>query len=269
MSKIKVQNVEISYQEIDDEVYLSLTDVVKSQDNDQALYGWMKSYSTIQYLGVWEATYNQAGFDEGAMEEILAQVGSNSYGMSPKKWISLTGAKGMFSKAGRGGGTYAHEDIALEFCSWLNPVFKFHVLSEFKRLKNMESKRLQLQWDLRRELARMNYHIQTDSVRQNRVPMMEWHGKSEGIYFAKEADMLNQIVFGMSAKEWKISNPDKKGNLRDFATPEDLHLLANMEALNAEFMEMKLATDERTIRLLEAAKRHLAIIQSRRVKKLR
>ncbi len=261
-SKISVQGLDIRVETIDNRDYISLTDIVRTQESDFVLYSWLKNFDTVEFLGLWEQQ-NNPSFNLDGFEAIRSRLQEKRFTLSPQKWVKGTNAIGILSKSGKyTGGTYASEDIALEFCSWLSPVFKYYVLTEFKRLKEDEAKRLgNKDWNLRRELAKANYAIHTDAVRQNLVPLLEWNTKREGPYFASEADLLNTAVFGMTAKQWKAANPDAKGNMRDSASELELQVLANMESLNAGLMEMGFSQKERLATLSQRAERELQVLE--------
>lgn len=206
-SKITVEGAEISIIELNDADFISLTDIVKKFEDDQILYRWMRNRNTLEYLGVWEQVYNP-DFNTTEFDRFRFESGLNTFSMSPKKWIESTNAKGIVSKSGRhGGGTYAHKEIALEFCSWVNPVFKFYMIREFQRLKEDEATRYNLEWDVKRIMAKATYPIHTEAVRQHLIPPKILRTKLEGLYFANEADLLNLALFGMTAKDWKLQNP--------------------------------------------------------------
>jgi len=252
-SKITVEGAEISIIELNDADFISLTDIVKKFEDDQILYRWMRNRNTLEYLGVWEQVYNP-DFNTTEFDRFRFESGLNTFSMSPKKWIESTNAKGIVSKSGRhGGGTYAHKDIALEFCSWVNPVFKFYMIREFQRLKEDEAKRYNLEWDVKRIMAKATYPIHTEAVRQHLIPPKILHTKLEGLYFANEADLLNLALFGMTAKDWKLQNPEAKGNLRDSATHEQLLVLSLLQGLNAKLLEWGSDAQQRLELLNKAA----------------
>lgn len=260
-SKISVQGFEIQVEAVDGKDYLSLTDIIRTQESEFVLYNWLRNHDTIDFLALWENKHNSA-FSVQGFEEIKGRLHEKRFTLSPQKWVKTTNAIGIFSKAGKyGGGTFAYEDIALEFCSWLSPVFKYYVLTEFKRLKEDEAKRLGKDWNLRRELAKANYAIHTDSIRENIIPALEWNTKRETPYFASEADLLNSAVFGMTAKQWHSANPEAKGNIRDHATELELQVLANMESLNAGLVQMGFRQEERLPILTQRAEREMQVLQ--------
>ena len=250
---IHVQGVDIQLFEIHETDYISLTDMVKNFGDSQLIYNWMKNRSTLEYLGAWEQLYNLNFSNEG-FDDMRIQSGFNAFTLTPKKWVEATGAIGFMSKAGRyGGGIFAHKDLAFEFGTWLSPVFKLYLIREFQILKETESKTKNEVWDLRRELAKVNYYIHTDAVKGYLVPPRLLNTRLEGSVYANEADMLNLALFGKTAREWKADNPETKGNMRDNATAEQLLVLANLENLNAEFIKQGLKSEDRLQRLNEVA----------------
>ncbi len=250
---IHVQGVDIQLFEIHETDYISLTDMVKNFGDSQLIYNWMKNRSTLEYLGAWEQLYN-LNFSSTGFDEMRIQSGFNAFTLTPKKWVEATGAIGFMSKAGRyGGGIFAHKDLAFEFGTWLSPVFKLYLIREFQILKDAESKAKNEAWDLRRELAKVNYYIHSDAVKDYLVPPRLLNTRLEGSVYANEADMLNLALFGKIARDWKAANPQAKGNMRDNATAEQLLVLANLENLNAEFIKQGLGSQERLQRLNEIA----------------
>lgn len=232
--------------------YISLTDIMKKFDDEFSIYGWMRNKNTVEFLGVWEQLHNP-NFKPNEFVTFKNQAGSNNFNLTPKKWIQATDAIGISVKSGRyGGGTFAHRDIAINFCYWLSPTFQLYLIKEFQRLKEIEAqeKREALEWDVKRILTKINYAVQTDAIKEKLIPPRL--GKTSGLVYATEADILNLALFGMTAKEWRSQNP--KGNLRDdYATTEQLLVLANLEAINAELIRQGLSQDERIVRLNEAA----------------
>ena len=254
--KIVVEGKEISLLSIskNQEEFISLTDIMKSFEDEYSIYSWMRNKNTVEFLGTWEQLYNP-NFKGNEFVTFKNQAGSNSFNLTPKKWIKATDAIGMRVKSGRyGGGTFAHKDIAINFCYWLSPSFQLYLIKEFQRLKEIEAKEKQeaLEWNVKRFLSKVNYKIQTDAIKNNLIPS---HIKSsvKGAYYASEADLLNVALFGMTAKEWKNINNGKKGNLRENASPEQLLVLANLETHNAEFIKEGLSQEERLERLNEIA----------------
>ncbi len=230
--------------------YISLTDIAKYKDDKEAneiIRNWLRNRNTIEFLGIWEQL-NNVDFKPIEFDGFRKDAGLNSFTMSPKKWVETTGAIGIISKAGRYGGTYAHKDIAFEFASWVSVEFKLYLIKEFQRLKDEEIEKLQLGWDIKRTIVKMNYTIHTDAIKNNLIPLSIAKNKISFIY-ASEADLLNVALFGRSAKTWQDENPDKKGNMRDYASVEQLVVLANLESLNAEFIKQALTPDNRLQRL--------------------
>ena len=255
MSKSKtiiVKETPITIFEVGEQDYISLTDMVKSFGDESIIYNWMRNRNTDEFLGLWEQIYNPV-FKPIEFERFKTEAGLNRFSLSPKKWIEATNAIGVMSKSGRyGGGTYAHKDIAFEFGSWLSAEFKLYLIKEFQRLKEDENSRLSLDWNLHRTLAKVNYRIHTDSIKEHIIPPTITKEQAAQIY-ATEADLLNVAMFGKTAAQWRKENKDKKGNIRDFSTIEQLLVLANMESLNAEFIRMKLPQPERLKKLNQTA----------------
>jgi KilA-N domain len=262
---IKGTEITIFYQNNDD--YVSLTDIskgfVKSEEDQRNseyfILNWLRLGNTVEFLGAWEQLHN-TGFNPVGYDRIKINLTSNAFRLSAKKWIEETNAVGIISRSGRYGGTYAHKDIAIQFCYWLSPTFQIYLIKEFQRIQ--EERRDNLQWDIRRMLTKVNYHIHSDAVRQNLVPLVNWNTKKESIYFASEADVLNVAVFGMTASEWRLSNAETQGNLRDNATHEQLIILANLEAINAELIRDGMKQDERVLKLNEIAVYQMQILNN-------
>lgn len=229
--KIQVEGKEITILLGPEQEFISLTDMLKAKDGDFFISDWLRNRNTIEYLGIWETIYNR-DFNYGEFAIIKSQAGLNSYKLSVKDWVEKTNAIGIKATAGRYGGTYAHPDIAFEFGMWISPKFKIYLIKEFQRLKNDENDRLKLDWNLQRTLAKVNYHIHTDAIKENLIPKEITQAQASFIY-ANEADLLNVALFGITAKEWRVNNPDKNGNIRDHATLEQLVVLSNMESINA------------------------------------
>jgi len=237
--------------------YISLTDMVRNFDGAGALIEqWLKNKDTILFLGVWERI-NNPSFNSLEFEGIRNEAGRNSFFLSAKKWVDLTGAKGLIASAGRYGGTYAHKDIAFEFGSWLSPEFKLYLIKEFQRLKDEENDRLKLGWNLQRTLAKINYRIHTDAIRETLIPPAITQQRAARVY-ADEADLLNVALFGQTAKEWRDGNPGADGNIRDHAPLEQLVVLTNLESLNSVLIRQGLSQPERLLKLNE-----IAIVQMR------
>ena len=232
MAKMNVKDTEITVVQINNEDYLCLTDMIKAKDGDFFITDWLRNRNTLEYIGIWEKVYNP-NFNYGEFATIKSQSGLNSFKISVKEFVARTNAIGIIAKAGRYGGTYAHKDLAFEFASWVSPQFKLYLLREFQRLKEEEQKLLG--WSAKRELAKINYRIHTDAIKQNLIPQ-ELTPAQKSFVYADEADMLNVAMFGKTAREWREENPDLKGNIRDYASINQLICLSNMENLNAVFI---------------------------------
>jgi hypothetical protein len=266
-SVIDVQGTAITILSRQEEDYISLTDMTKRFGDDALIYSWMRNRNTVEFLGIWEQMHNP-DFKGGEFETFRKEAGLNSFHLTPRKWIDATGAIGMQSRAGRYGGTYAHKDIAFEFGSWLSPEFKLYLIKEFQRLKDDENRRLSLEWNLNRTLARLNYRIHTDAIKAHVIPASVTPEQASFAY-ASEADMLNVALFGQTAKQWREANPGREGNVRDYASIEQLLVLANLESMNAEFIHMGLSQGERLQRLNDIAIRQLqALTGNKGIQKL-
>ena len=265
MAKILVKDTEITILEIDEKDYISITDMVKGIENGLALIEkWLRNKNTIEFLGLWEEMYNPS-FNSPEFEGIKNAAGLNRFILSVKQWIEKTNAIGIVAKAGRYGGTYAHKDLAFEFASWVSPQFKLYLLREFQRLKEEEQK--QLGWSAKRELSKINYHIHTDAIKQNLIPA-ELSPQQTSIIYANEADVLNVALFGITAKQWREANPDLKGNIRDYASINQLICLANMENLNAVFINKGLSQSDRLKELNRIAIQQMMVLEEVENKKL-
>lgn len=244
--------------------FICLTDMVRQKERpaDEYIRNWMRATSTLEFLAAWERE-NNPEFNSQAFSEIKMVYGRNDFMMTVGKWVKNTNALGVRSVAGRGGGSYAHSHIAIHFANWLSPEFYVWIIREFERLKLDEAARLKESWNVRRELAKANYHIHTEAVRQFLVPVVAWHTKKEAIYQASEADVLNIALFGMTAKEWKVANAGKKGNMRDHATPEQLLVLANLESLNSKLLAWDCEKSERVRILNETAREQSDILHGK------
>jgi hypothetical protein len=255
-SSINVQGTAITILSQREEDYISLTDMVKHFEGRSALIEqWLKNKDTVLFLGVWEQI-NNPDFNSLEFEGIKNEAGRNSFFLSAKKWIELTGARGLIASAGRYGGTYAHKDIAFEFGSWLSPEFKLYLIKEFQRLKEDESRRLSLEWNLNRTLSKLNYRIHTDAIKSHLIPDSVTASLA-GLAYANEADVLNVALFGQTAKQWRDTNPERVGNMRDYASVQELLVLTNLESLNAELITMGLPQDDRLKKLNASAIRQL------------
>ena len=244
MRDFKVLDTKITYFNINNEDYISLTDMLKSKDGDFFISDWLRNRNTIEFLGIWEELHNPT-FNYGEFAIIKSQAGLNSYKISVKEWVSKTNSIGIIAKTGRYGGTYAHKDIAFEFGMWISPKFKLLLIKEFERLKAQEQK--QLGWDAKRELSKINYKIHTDAIKKNLIPK-ELTKYETSIVYAEEADVLNMALFGMTAKQWRDKNPDKRGNIRDYANINVLICLANLENINSIYINEGLKQSERLIK---------------------
>ena len=252
---IQVEGFNIGIKEIDSQKYISLTDIAKKKNLEEPRFvviNWLRNRNTVEFLGIWEKIHNQ-DFNRVGFDTVKSNVSLNSFTISPSKWIEETNAKGIISKSGRyGSGTYAHEDIALEFASWISAEFKLYFIKEFRRLKYKENERLRLNWNVKRELVKTNYRIHTDAIKENLIPP-EIYADEAKLVYATEADILNKALFGITAKEWSELNSTKKGNLRDYANVTQLIVLANLESLNSEFIKQGILQKERLVRLNKVA----------------
>ncbi|MFC2111438.1 KilA-N domain-containing protein [Bacteroidota bacterium] len=254
--KVTVKGTEITILSREKDDFISLSDMVKRFDGGGALIEqWMRNKDTVEFIGIWEQI-NNIDFNSPEFEGIKNSAGTNRFYLSAKKWIKLTNAIGIIAKAGRYGGTFAHKDIAFEFGSWLSPEFKLYLIKEFQRLKEDENERLSLDWNLHRTLAKVNYRIHTDAIKENIIPP-DLSNKQKQIIYATEADVLNVAMFGITAKEWREQNPGIKGNVRDFSTVEQLLVLANLESMNSEFIRMGIEQSERLLKLNKIAIRQM------------
>ena len=258
MAKITVQNTDISVVKYNEEDYISLTDMARSQLQEHIIFRWLSLKSTIEYLGEWEMLYNP-DFNCTEFGTIKNAAGSNNFVLSVKTWIERTNAIGIRSKAGRYGGTYAHRDIAYHFGMWISPKFQLLLVKEYQRLKAEEHQ--QLGWSAKRELSKINYRIHTDAIKQNLIPQKVTPVQANIIY-ANEADVLNVAMFGMTAKQWREANPELTGNIRDYATINELICLSNMENLNAVFIEQGMPQSKRLVRLNQIAIHQMSILES-------
>jgi hypothetical protein len=261
-TKIKVKGTEIILITNNQDDFLSLTDIAKAKNPDEPRYvvqNWMKTRFTVEFLGFWEILHNPH-FNRVEFDTFKNEAGSNSFVLTPQKWIDSTKAIGMVTKAGRyGGGTFAHKDIAFEFASWISAEFKLYLIMEFQRLKDEENDRLKLEWNLSRTLAKVNYHIHTDAIKDNLIPPDLSILKQQYIY-ANEADLLNLALFGKTAKEWRDQNPDSDGNIRDYSTLEQLIVLTNLESLNAVIIKQGLLPEERLTILNKTAIEQMKVL---------
>ena len=264
MAKINVQNAEINVVQYNDEDYISLTDMARSQMQEHIIFRWLSLKSTIEYIGEWETIYNPH-FNCTEFGTIKNAAGSNNFVLSVKSWIERTNAIGIRSKAGRYGGTYAHRDLAYHFGMWISPKFQLLLVKEYQRLKEEEQKLLG--WSAKRELSKINYRIHTDSIKRNIIPE-EVSPQQANIIYANEADVLNVAMFGITAKQWREENPEKKGNIRDYATINELICLSNMENLNAVFIDQGIPQKERLIKLNQIAIQQMKILEEKQGRNL-
>ena len=248
--------------------YISITDIAryKSDDPTAVIQNWMRNRDVIEFLGLWETLHN-SNFKPLEFEGFKNQAGANAFTMSPKKWIEATDAIGIVSKSGRYGGTYAHSDIAFEFASWISPEFKLYIIKDYKRLKSEENSRLSLNWNLNRELSKLNYRIHTDAIKANLIPP-ELTSAQISYTYASEADMLNVVLFGKTAKQWRDENQNETGNIRDQATIYQLLVLSNMESYNAILIQQGKSQAERMKLLHELAVQQMTTISTLDLKKL-
>jgi len=274
MAKSKIitvqgRNISLISDQVND--YISLTDMARYRDSERTNYiiqNWMRTRSAIEFCGLWEQL-NNPGFKSIEFDAFKNESGSNSFALTPQKWIDATNAKGIISKSGRYGGTYAHRDIAFEFATWISAEFKFYFIKEFQRLKEDESDRLKLTWNLQRTLAKVNYRIHTDAIKENLIP--ESLSKEQiNFLYADEADMLNMALFGMTARQWRDANPEAEGNIRDAATIEQLVVLSNMESINALLIHQNLPQNERLLQLNKVAITQMkSLLESKGLRKLK
>jgi hypothetical protein len=269
--KITVEGSEITILQNNENDFISLTDMARYRDQERTNYviqNWMRTRSAIEFCGLWEQLNNPI-FKRIEFDAFKNESGSNSFALTPQKWIETTNAIGIVSKSGRYGGTFAHRDIAFEFATWISAEFKFYFIREFQRLKVDENDRLQLEWNLQRTLAKVNYHIHTDAIKENLIPK-ELSKSQISFVYANEADLLNVALFGLTAKQWRENNPELKGNMRDYANINQLICLANMENLNAVFIQERQSQKERLIKLNQIAIQQMKVlvdVESRRLLK--
>ena len=257
MQKLKVKDTEINITKVNGEDYICITDMLKAKDGDFFVTDWLRNRNTLEYIGTWESVYNP-DFNFDAFSEITNRSGLNNFKISVKEFAERTGAISLTAKAGRYGGTYAHKDIAFEFAMWISPQFKIYIVKEFQRLKNEEQKLLG--WSAKRELAKINYHIHTDAIKQNLIPA-ELSPTQISFVYADEADVLNVALFGKTAKQWREENPDLKGNIRDYATMNELICLSNLENINAVLINDNVPQFERLLKLNQIAIHQITVLQ--------
>ena len=268
--KISVKGNEINIISQKGEDYISLTDMVKSFDERLSLIEkWLRNKNTIEFIGIWEQL-NNSDFNSPEFEGIKKEAGLNRFTLSVKKWILLTNAKGLIARTGRyGSGTFAHKDIAFEFGSWLSPEFKLYLIKEFQRLKDEENQKQLSDWRIQRTLAKINYRIHTDAVKENLIPSQLTKPQINRIY-ANEADILNVALFGFTAKEWNEKHPDLKGNMRDYSSLEQLVVLSNLESINSVLIRQGLSQSDRLIKMNEIAIAQMtSLLKTKSIKKLK
>ena len=258
MAKIIVKDSEVTVIRLNGEDFICITDMLKAKDGDFFISDWLRNRNTLEYLGIWERIYNP-NFNYGEFATIRSGSGLNSFKISVKEFVSRTNAIGLRAQAGRYGGTYAHKDIAFEFGMWISPEFKIYLVREFQKLKEQEQK--QLGWSAQRELSKVNYHIHTHAIKQNLIPQ-ELTNDQISIIYASEADVLNVALFGITAKQWRDTHPALKGNIRDYATINELICLSNKENLNAVFINEGLPQSERLVKLNQIAIQQMCILEN-------
>ena len=252
--EIIVNGLKVSFKKDKGESYISLTDIARKKnpiEPKDVVKNWMRSKSTIEFLGLWEKL-NNPFFKGVEFDSLLNESGSNAFTLSPTRWIESTGAIGIISSIGKNGGTFAHSEIALEFASWVSTEFKLYLITEIKRLKIEENNQQNLQWSVQRVISKINYHIHTDAIKENLIPISLSKEQAKVIY-ANEADLLNVALFGMTAQEWKNQNPEVNGNIRDQATLEQLVVLSNLESINALLIQQNFTSEERILQLNQVA----------------
>jgi hypothetical protein len=251
--------------------YISLTDIARYKnpfEPKDVVANWLRLRNTIEYLGIWEQL-NNPDFKGVEFDAFLHEAGANAFTLSPQRWIEATNAIGIISRSGRGGGTYAHRDIAFKFASWISAEFELYIIKDYQRLKADENSRISLDWNVKRILAKVNYRIHTDAIRDNLIPP-ELTARQPSFVYADEADLLNTALFGMTAAEWRKANPDKAGNMRDHATIEQLLVLANLENINALYIGKGMAQSERVEELNRLARSQMtALINTSGVRALK
>ena len=267
MAKINVSETGLTVIKIGNEDYISLSDMAKPRDTERTDYiiqNWLRTRFAIEFLGLWEK-FNNPNFNSIEFDGIKTDAGLNSFVLTPKRWIEKTNAIGIISKQGRYGGTFAHKDIAFEFGSWLSPEFKLYLIKEFQRLKEEEQKLIG--WSAKRELAKINYHIHTDSIKQNLIPE-KLTPKQMSIVYASEADVLNVALYGITAKQWREANPDLKGNIRDYLSINELICLSNMENINAVLINDNVSQNDRLLKLNTIAIQQMKVLTEVEKRKL-
>ncbi|MCK5847194.1 MAG: KilA-N domain-containing protein [Bacteroidales bacterium] len=264
-TKIKVEEKIISIVKKDEQDYICLTDMLRAKDGNFFITDWMRNRNTLEFLSVWEKI-NNPNFNYGEFATIRNQSGLNSFKVSVKEWVEKTNAIGVFSKAGRYGGTYAHKDIAFEFGTWISPTFKLYLITEYQRLKEIETNQYNLEWNFKRIISKANYHIHTDAVKKHILPEKNYDKNKEWIIYAEEADLLNVALFHCTAKDWRDANPEyaeKEMNIRDISSINELAVLSNLESLNAEMIKSGISKESRYLKLKEIATYQLTILNEK------
>jgi len=267
-TKLNVNELEIVLFKQNEKEYISLTDMAKFRDSERSDYiiqNWMRTRNTIEFLGLWEVL-NNPDFNSIEFDGFRNESGSNSFTLTPKKWIQATNSVGIFSKSGRNGGTFAHKDIAFEFASWLSPTFKLYLITEYQRLKEIETNQYNLEWNVKRILSKTNYHIHTDAVKNYILPAKNYEKDKEWIVYAEEADLLNVALFNCTAKDWRDANPESVNNsmnIRDVASINELAILSNLETINAQMIKEKLEKKERFYKLKEISRYQLLVLNEK------
>ena len=265
--KIVVKNISVSFISRTNNDYISLTDMIKAKDGDFFISDWLRNRNTVEFLGIWERIYNP-NFNYGEFAIIKSKAGLNNYKISAKEWVEKTKAIGLKAATGRYGGTYAHKDIAFEFGMWISAEFKIYLIKEFQRLKEDENDRQKLEWNFQRTLAKINYKIHTDAIKETLIPH-ELTKDQVNMKYANEADLLNVALFGITAKIWRKQNPKLKGNIRDYAPIEQLVVLSNLESINALLIREGLSQKDRIIKLnITAIIQMKSLLTNNGVKKL-
>jgi len=262
---IKVQDKIIAIIEHGDDDYICITDMLQAKEGDFFITDWLRNRNTLEFISVWEKLHNP-DFNYGEFATIRNQSGLNSFKVSVKELVEKTNVIGLFAKAGRYGGTYAHKDIAFEFGTWISPTFKLYLIHEYQRLKEIEYNQYNLEWNFKRVLSKMNYHIQTDAVKNHIIPQFNYSKETEWIAYAEEADLLNVALFDCTAKQWRDANPehaDKGMNIRDFASINELAVLSNIESLNADMINNKIVKQERFQKLKQISDYQLHILNDK------
>jgi len=272
MAKLFVKDTEITIVSIQEKDYISLTDIAKAKnpsDPNGVIANWLRNRNTIEFLGIWEYLYNP-NFNPLEFEGFMNEAGANVFTLSPQKWVESTNAIGITSKSGRSGGTFAHKDIAFKFASWVSVEFELYIVKDYQRLKEEEEQNNKsLEWNLQRTLSKINYRIHTDAIKEHIIPELVTKEQINYVY-ANEADLLNVALFGKTAKEWRDENPNEKGNMRDYATLEQLVVLSNMESINALLIRQELSQQERLIQLNNVAITQMrSLVENKKMKLLK